>query len=208
MSLKNIAVLVSGRGSNLQAIIDAIDNGSIEGKISVVISSKHDAYAIERCKVSEIDVQVISKKDHEDISVRTDMIIRELDKREIDFVVLAGYMEILEKKLIDIYENKIINIHPSLIPSFCGKGLYGMKVHNEVYKYSVKVTGATVHFVDEGADTGPVIMQRCIEIDEEDMPRDIAEKVLKIEHNLLPEVVGLMCKDKIVVDGRRVIILD
>lgn len=208
MSLKKIAVLVSGRGSNLQAIIDEIDNGSIRGQISLVIASKDAAYALERAKAKDIKTVVVSKKLYEDIEKRTNIILKELDDSGIDFVVLAGYMEILQKRLIDKYENKIINIHPSLIPSFCGKGLYGMKVHNEVYNYGVKITGATVHFVDEGADTGPVIMQDSIRISDTDKPEDIASKVLQIEHILLPKVIGLMCLDKIIVDGRRVIILD
>lgn len=208
MSLKRIAVMVSGRGSNLQSIIDEIDKGNINGEISLVISNKENAYGIERAINNNIKTLVASKDKYPTITERTNIILDNLEDENIDFVVLAGYMEILEKKFIDRYKNKIINIHPSLIPSFCGKGLYGMRVHNEVYRYGVKVTGATVHFVDEGADTGPVIMQDVVVVEEFDMPKNIAEKVLKVEHRLLPEVVRLMCEDKIMVDDRRVMILD
>lgn len=208
MSLKRIAVMVSGRGSNLQSIIDEIDKGNINGEISLVISNKENAYGIERAINNNIKTLVASKDKYPTITERTNIILDNLEDENIDFVVLAGYMEILEKKFIDRYKNKIINIHPSLIPSFCGKGLYGMRVHNEVYRYGVKVTGATVHFVDEGADTGPVIMQDIVVVEEFDMPKNIAEKVLKVEHRLLPEVVRLMCEDKIMVDDRRVMILD
>lgn len=208
MSLKRIAVMVSGRGSNLQSIIDEIDKGNINGEISLVISNKENAYGIERAINNNIKTLVASKDKYPTITERTNIILDNLEDENIDFVVLAGYMEILEKKFIDRYKNKIINIHPSLIPSFCGKGLYGMRVHNEVYRYGVKVTGATVHFVDEGADTGPVIMQEVVVVEEFDMPKNIAEKVLKVEHRLLPEVVRLMCEDKIMVDDRRVMILD
>lgn len=208
MSIKKIAVMVSGRGSNLQAIIDKIDEGCINGNIGLVISNKKDAYGLERAREKGIDTVVVSKTLYPSLDERTNVIIDALTSRDIDFIVLAGYMEILDKKLIDKYENRIINIHPSLIPSFCGKGLYGMRVHNAVYKYGVKLTGATVHFVDEGADTGPVIMQESVEIEDLDMPEDIGKKVLAIEHKLLPEIVRLMCDEKIVIDNRRVMILD
>lgn len=204
MPLKKIAVLVSGRGSNLQTIIDNIENGSINGKIEVVISSKKDAYALERASKHNIEGIYIGKGNFPDIYKRNNKIIEELQERRIDLIVLAGYMSILSEKLVKLYKNKIINIHPSLIPSFCGKGFYGSRVHEAVIEYGVKLTGATVHFVDEGTDTGPVILQKAVEVDFNDTIETLSKKVLKIEHELLPLGVKLFCENRLHVEGRKV----
>ncbi|SHK20254.1 phosphoribosylglycinamide formyltransferase [Paramaledivibacter caminithermalis] len=204
MSVKKIAVLVSGRGSNLQTIIDNIENGSINGKIEVVISSKRNAYALKRAANHDIEGIYIGKENYPDVDSRNDKLIEVLKKREIDLIVLAGYMSILNKRFVEIFKNKIINIHPSLIPSFCGKGYYGSRVHKAVLDYGVKLTGATVHFVDEGTDTGPVILQKTVEVDFNDTVETLSKKVLKIEHELLPLGVKLFCEDRLHVEGRKV----
>ncbi len=208
MQIKRIAVLVSGRGSNLQTIIDNIENGSINGRIEVVISSKQDAYALERAEKYNIDGVYIGKSNLPDIDERNDKIIQILHEKEIDLIVLAGYMNILNEKIVRLYRNRIINIHPSLIPSFCGRGFYGERVHKAVLDYGVKLTGATVHFVDEGADTGPVIFQKTVEVDFDDTVETLAKKVLKVEHELLPLGVKFFCEDRLKVYGRRVKIED
>lgn len=204
MPLKRIAVLVSGRGSNLQTIIDNIEDGSINGKIDVVISSKKDAYALERAEKHDIEGIYIGKGNYSDLDERNDRLIEVLEEREIDLIVLAGYMSILNERLVKLFKNRIINIHPSLIPSFCGKGYYGSRVHKAVLDYGVKLTGATAHFVDEGTDTGPVILQKAVEVDFDDTVESLSDKVLKVEHELLPLAVKLFCEDKLHVEGRRV----
>ncbi len=204
MSQVKIAVLVSGSGSNLQALIDKINSGYIKGKIEIVISSKEDVYALERAKNNGIEALYIGKENYPEREERTNRIIQVLEEKNIELIVLAGYLNILEKSLVDKYKNKIINIHPSLIPSFCGKGYYGRKVHSAVLDYGVKLTGATVHFVDEGADTGPVILQKVVAVDFDDTVDTLSQKVLKIEHELLPEAVKLFCEGRLEVVGRRV----
>lgn len=204
MQIKRIAVLVSGRGSNLQTIIDNIENGNINGRIELVISSKQDVYALERAEKHNIDGVYIGKGNFPDIDERNDKIIELLAEKEIDLIVLAGYMNILDEKIVQIYRNRIINIHPSLIPSFCGRGFYGERVHKAVIDYGVKLTGATVHFVDEGADTGPVIFQKAVEVDFDDTVETLAKKVLKVEHELLPLGVKYFCENRLKVHGRRV----
>lgn len=199
-----IAVLVSGGGTNLQSIIDSINLGNINGKIEVVISNKIDAYGLERARLNNIDAVYVNAKDYEDIEAFNDKIINELTKRNIDLVVLAGYLKILSQKFISTFRNKIINVHPSLIPSFCGKGFYGIKVHEEAIKYGVKVSGATVHFVDENADTGPIILQDVVFIDDNDTAESLQKKVLQIEHIILPKAVKLYCEGKIQITDRKV----
>lgn len=203
MSQRKIAVLISGRGSNLQALIDSIEENQINGKIDIVISNK-DAYGLIRAQNHGIETMIIGKKQYPDREIRNKILYETLVEREIDLIVLAGYMSILDKKIIDRFRNSIINIHPSLIPSFCGIGYYGERVHRAVVDYGVKITGATVHFVDEGADTGPVILQKSVGVDFEDTPETIAKKVLKIEHELLPLAVKLFCEGRLEVEGRRV----
>ena len=196
LASKNIAVLISGGGTNLQAIIDNTKNNYINGNIKIVISNREDAYGLTRAKNAGIKAVVI-KNDEKLIST--------LSENKIDLIVLAGYLKILSEKITKIYENKIINIHPSLIPAFCGRGYYGLKVHEAVIKKGVKYTGATTHFVNEGADEGPIIMQRITEVGEE-TPEELQAKVLKIEHEILPLSVKYFCEDKLkVVNGKVVI---
>lgn len=195
----NIAVLVSGGGTNLQAIIDKIENKTItNASISVVISNKKDAYALERAKKHGIKGMCISPKDFQDRAQFNEALLQALDDNKIDLVVLAGYLVIVPENVIQKYRNKIINIHPSLIPSFCGDGFYGLKVHEAVLARGNKVTGATVHFVDEGTDTGPIILQKAVEIQEGDTPEILQKRVMEeAEWNILPEAIDLIANDKI-----------
>ncbi|MGD9568904.1 MAG: phosphoribosylglycinamide formyltransferase [Sedimentibacter sp.] len=199
-----IGVLISGSGTNLQSLIDNIENGFIKGEISVVISNKENAYGLERARKHNIDAVFINQRYYESFEKFNDAIMMELEKHQVDIVVLAGYLKILSHKFIKNYKNKIINIHPSLIPAFCGKGYYGIKVHEAAINYGVKISGATVHFVDEGADTGPIILQETIAVDFEDTAESLQQKILKIEHRLLPFAVKLLCEDKLEVVGRKV----
>ena len=195
--MKNIAVLVSGGGTNLQSIIDAVEAGRINGQIKLVISNKEGAYGLERAK--NHNIRAVSEKDEQ-------AIIDIMKESQIDLVVLAGFLKILSPNFTKAFENRIINIHPSLIPSFCGKGYYGLRVHEAAVEYGVKVSGATVHFVDENADTGPIIRQETVEVLPEDSPQDLQQRVLKIEHRILSQVVADYCDDKIRVVGRKVFI--
>ena len=195
--MKNIAVLVSGGGTNLQSIIDAVEAGKIKGQINLVISNKEGAYGLERAK--NHNIRAVFEKDEQ-------AIIDIMKENQIDLVVLAGFLKILSPNFTKAFENRIINIHPSLIPSFCGKGYYGLRVHEAAVEYGVKVSGATVHFVDENADTGPIIRQETVEVLPEDSPQDLQQRVLKIEHRILSQVVADYCDDKIRVVGRKVFI--
>ena len=195
--MKNIAVLVSGGGTNLQSIIDAVEAGRINGQIKLVISNKEGAYGLERAK--KHNIRAVFEKDEQ-------AIIDIMKENKIDLVVLAGFLKILSPNFTKAFENRIINIHPSLIPSFCGKGYYGLRVHEAAVEYGVKVSGATVHFVDENADTGPIIRQETVEVLPEDSPQDLQQRVLKIEHRILSQVVADYCDDKIRVVGRKVFI--
>lgn len=195
--MKNIAVLVSGGGTNLQSIIDAVEAGRINGQIKLVISNKEGAYGLERAK--NHNIRAVFEKDEQSI-------IDIMKESQIDLVVLAGFLKILSPNFTKAFENRIINIHPSLIPSFCGKGYYGLRVHEAAVEYGVKVSGATVHFVDENADTGPIIRQETVEVLPEDSPQDLQQRVLKIEHKILSQVVADYCDDKIRVVGRKVFI--
>ncbi|HSQ87453.1 phosphoribosylglycinamide formyltransferase [Romboutsia sp.] len=193
----NIGVLVSGGGTNLQAIIDGTKFGKIKGEVKVVISNKENAYALERARHNNIEA-VYETNENE--------IIRVLKENNVNLVVLAGYLKIVSPKFVNEFRNKIINIHPSLIPSFCGEGYYGEKVHQGVIDYGVKVTGATVHFVDEGADTGPIIMQEVVMVSQEDDAKSVARKVLEVEHRILNNSIKLFCENKLSIQGRRVFI--
>jgi len=195
--MKKIAVLISGSGSNLQAIIDNTSNGFIQGKVSVVISNKKDAYGLERAKNHHIPNYFISFKEAGTAEKYDAQILQLLEKYEIDCVVLAGYLRILTPKFIAQYENRIINIHPSLLPSFGGHGFYGEKVHEAVLEYGAKVSGATVHFVDNGTDTGPIILQDTVYVANEDTPKTLQQRILRIEHQLLPLAVKMYCENKI-----------
>ena len=193
----NIGVLVSGGGTNLQAIIDETLAGNINGKVKVVISNKENAYGLERARQNNIEA--VFETDEEKI-------IKVLREHNIDLVVLAGYLKIISPKFVNEFRNKMINIHPSLIPSFCGKGYYGQKVHQGVIDHGAKVTGATVHFVDEGADTGPIIMQEAVVVKDDDHVSSLAKRVLEIEHRILKKSISLFCENKLSIQGRRVFI--
>ncbi|MCR4924682.1 MAG: phosphoribosylglycinamide formyltransferase [Clostridiales bacterium] len=201
----NIAVLVSGGGTNLQALIDSERNGEIKnGKIVRVISSKADAYAIERAKKVGIPAVVVERKKYENSQQYDEAILSALEESKADLVVLAGFMSILGASVIRKYENKIINIHPALIPSFCGKGFYGLKVHEAALEKGVKVTGATVHFVNEIADDGAIILQECIKVNDDDTPQTLQRRVMEnIEWKILPKAVSLFCEGKIEVVGSK-----
>ena len=193
----NIGVLISGGGTNLQAIIDETKSGGINGTVKLVISNKENAYGLERARLSKI--KAVYETDE-------DKIIELLKENNIDLIVLAGYLKIITPKFVDEFRNKIINIHPSLIPSFCGKGYYGEKVHQGVIDYGAKVTGATVHFVDEGADTGAIIMQETVNVEQDDDAKSLAKRVLEVEHRILKESIRLFCENKLRSQGRRVFI--
>lgn len=206
---KNIAVLVSGGGTNLQALIDAEKSGIIKsGKIRLVISNKDGAFALERAKKAEIDTYTVLKKNFSSHSEFESEIIRILDENEIDLIVLAGFMSILSENFTTHYKNKILNVHPSLIPSFCGEGFYGLHVHEAALKKGVKVTGATVHIVNEIPDGGPIVMQRAVYIEENDTPEVLQKRVMEqAEWKILPESVELMCSDKIKIENGRTYIV-
>ena len=193
----NIGVLISGGGTNLQAIIDETKSGGINGTVKLVISNKENAYGLERARLSKI--KAVYETDE-------DKIIELLKENNIDLIVLAAYLKIITPKFVDEFRNKIINIHPSLIPSFCGKGYYGEKVHQGVIDYGAKVTGATVHFVDEGADTGAIIMQETVNVEQDDDAKSLAKRVLEVEHRILKESIRLFCENKLSIQGRRVFI--
>ena len=203
--MKKFCVFVSGGGTNLQALIDAVEDGRIEAEICGVIASKEHIGAIERAEKHGIPSCVVRRKDYEDEPAYTGAMLKALDGFAPDFIVLAGFLSILSRDVIQRYPNRIMNVHPSLIPSFCGKGYYGLKVHQAALDYGVKVTGATVHFVDDGTDTGPVIYQKSVEI----LPEDTAETLQRrgmeqAEHILLPLAVQKMAQGKIHVEGRHV----
>lgn len=184
----NIAVLVSGGGTNLQALIDAEKSGIIKsGSIKLVVSNNASAYALERAKNAGIDTAVVLKKELGSQDAFEDELIRVLDDAETDIIVLAGFMSILSAKFTKYYENRIINVHPSLIPSFCGKGFYGLKVHEAALEYGVKVSGATVHFVNEIPDGGKIIMQKAVEIKDGDTPEVLQKRIMEeAEWKILP----------------------
>lgn len=194
-----IGVLISGGGTNLQAVIDNCENKTINGKVEVVISNKSEAFGLQRAKNHNIKAVFENKEDK---------IIEILKENKVELVVLAGYLKIISPKLVNEYKNRIINIHPSLIPAFCGKGYYGEKVHQGVIDYGAKVTGATVHFVDEGADTGPIIMQKTVEVKQDDDAKKLAARVLDVEHEILTKSIAMFCENKLTVQGRRVYIND
>ena len=200
-----IAVCVSGGGTNLQAILDAIDNGTItNAEVKVVISNNKSAYALERAKNHGIENLCISPKDYPSREAFNETCLEKLDSYEVDLVVLAGFLVVIPPKMIETYRNRIINIHPSLIPSFCGTGYYGLKVHEGVLSRGVKVTGATVHFVDEGTDTGPIILQKAVEVEQDDTPEILQRRVMEqAEWIIMPKAIDLIANGRVsVVDGR------
>lgn len=194
-----VTVLVSGGGTNLQAVIDAIEEGRISNaRIDVVISNNKKAYALERARKHGIQAVGLSPKDFENRDLFNEALYQELAGREIDLVVLAGCLVVIPDKIIREFENRIINIHPSLIPSFCGKGCYGLKVHEQALQRGVKISGATVHFVDEGTDTGPIIMQKAVEVRDDDTPEVLQRRIMEqAEWVILPEVINLIAEGSV-----------
>lgn len=203
-----IAVLVSGGGTNLQAIIDSIADGRItDTKIEAVISNNPRAYALERAKKAGIEALCISPKSFESRADFNAALLEAVNERQVDLIVLAGFMVVVPEAMIRAYRNRIINIHPSLIPSFCGTGYYGLHVHEAALKRGVKISGATVHFVDEGTDTGPIIMQKAVEVLSDDTPEVLQRRIMEqAEWQIMPQVINLIAHDKVhVVDGKVVI---
>ena len=203
-----IAVLVSGGGTNLQALLDAQKRGELPGgEIALVVSSKPGVYALERAEKAGVEALTVARKDYPDAGSFCAALLDTLKARAINLVVLAGFLSILTPEFVGAYENRIINVHPALIPSFCGKGAYGLHVHEMALEYGVKVTGATVHFVTEGADEGPIILQKAVDILPGDTPETLQRRVMEeAEWVLLPRAVALFCQGKLAVEGRRVII--
>ncbi|MGN1174151.1 MAG: phosphoribosylglycinamide formyltransferase [Roseburia sp.] len=203
-----VAVCVSGGGTNLQAIIDAIDNKTITNtEISVVISNNPGAYALERAKKHGIEAVCISPKEYADREAFNQAFLEKLDSYQVDLVVLAGFLVVIPEIMVEKYKNRIINIHPSLIPSFCGTGYYGLKVHEGVLKRGVKVTGATVHFVDEGTDTGPIILQKAVLVKQDDTPEILQRRVMEeAEWKIMPKAIDLIANGKVKVVDHKVVI--
>lgn len=204
MSGIKIAVLISGGGTNLQALIDKVEAGGIDGEISLVISNKKDAYGLVRAREHGIKSMVLERNSYESRERRDEALLEILEENETHLIVLAGYLAIVPDIIIEKFRNKIMNIHPSLIPSFCGNGFYGEKVHEAVLGRGVKVTGATVHFVNEVTDGGPIILQETVAVDFDDDVKSLQQKVLKIEHKLLPLAVKLFAEGRLKVIGNRV----
>ncbi len=207
--MKNIVVLVSGGGTNLQALIDAKKSGIIKnGKITCVISSNPEAYALERAKNNNISTDVIRRKDFSDFDEYDKSLTELLKSKNADLIVLAGFMTILGKRVINEFKNRIINIHPALIPSFCGEGYYGLKVHEKALEKGVKLTGATAHFVTEICDGGPIILQKAVEVKNGDTPEILQKRVMEeAEWKILPKAVSLFCEDKIKVVNNKTEVL-
>lgn len=193
-----VVVMVSGGGTNLQAIIDAVKTGDITNtELVAVISNNYDVYALERAKKSGIEGVVVSPKDYSDRAKFNEALLDKVDSYNPDLIVLAGFLVVIPEAMIDKYENKIINIHPSLIPSFCGTGYYGLKVHEAALERGVKLTGATVHYVDKGTDTGPIIMQKAVEVKEGDTPEILQRRVMEeAEWKLLPAAINKIANSK------------
>ena len=205
--MKRIAVLVSGGGTNLQALIDAQARGELGGEIAAVISSKAGAYALERAAKAGIPGYVLPRKEFDSNQAMTIALVDMLKDMNIDLVVLAGCMIIFTQELVDAYPNAIMNVHPALIPSFCGEGFYGLHVHERALAYGVKLSGATVHFVSAECDGGPIIAQKAVEVRVDDTPETLQKRIMeKAEWKLLPEAVRLFCEDRLAVEGRTVIV--
>lgn len=207
--MKKIAVLVSGGGTNLQALIDAQGRGEIvNGEITAVISSAPGVYALERAAKAGIPGYVLDRKSYPSSQAMTTALVDRLKELSIDVVVMAGFMTIVTKELFEVYENAIINVHPALIPSFAGPGCYGLHVHEKALAYGVKVSGATVHFVTEECDAGPIILQRTVDVLPDDTPETLQLRIMEqCEWKLLPQAVSLFCQDRLRVEGRTVRIL-
>ena len=207
---KRIAVLVSGGGTNLQALIDAQSRGEIiNGLLAAVISSNPKAYALERAEKAGIPHFVVSRKDYPSNQAMTQALVDKLRELNIDLVVLAGFMVILTQEMVQAYPNAILNVHPALIPSFAGPGCYGLHVHEKALEYGVKLSGATVHFVSEECDGGPIVSQKAVEVLPDDTPEVLQRRIMEqCEWKLLPQAVSLFCQDRLRVEGRTVRVLD
>lgn len=208
MSKKNIVVLVSGGGTNLQALIDAQKRGELgNGEITCVISSKEGAYALTRATENNIKTRTLIRKDYVDIASYSKAMRDALVEEKADLIVYAGFMTILDENVCDAFPNRMINVHPALIPSFCGKGFYGLHVHEEALKKGVKVSGATVHFVTAECDAGPIILQKAVDVLENDTPEILQKRIMEnAEWKILPQAVKLFCDDKITVENGKTII--
>lgn len=193
--MKNIAVFASGSGSDMQSVIDAVENGKIDGRVVAVVTNKEGIYALERAKKHNIESRVFTLADYKDNVSRDKAISDYLKDKNIDLIVLAGYIAIVTPVLVDEYAGRIINIHPSLIPKHCGVGMYGLNVHKSVLASGDKESGCTVHYVDHGADTGKIIEQRRVPVLEGDSPESLQARILEVEHVLLPEVVARLCRE-------------
>lgn len=205
--MKKIAVFASGSGSDFQSVIDANERKPF-CEISLLIASKEGIYAIERAKKHGIDYLVKNRKDYPSVEEMYEGIIEELRARGVDYIVLAGFLGMIPENFVRAFPDAIINIHPSLIPSFCGKGFYGLNVHRAALEYGVKISGLTVHFVDEHYDSGAIILQRAVEVKEDDTPETLQARILEEEHKALPEAVKLLAMGKIRKEGRKVTILE
>lgn len=206
--MMNVAVFISGGGTNLQAIINAVKENKINGKIKLVFSNRKNAYGLIRAQNESIDTFYLNRKKFFSSEEYDERILKELERKNIDLIVLAGYLNILSSKLVSKYSNRIINIHPSLIPSFCGDGFYGENVHKAVIKSGVKFTGATTHFVDENVDTGAIILQDVVPVLINDDFETVAKRVLEIEHEILVKTVKAFCDNKIVFKDNRAFIVE
>lgn len=205
MEVKKLAVFVSGGGSNMQAIQDAIEAGTLPARIVLVVSSSAKAFALERAAGYHIPAVVINKTTHPDPAAREKAILEKLAEAKADFCVLAGYLSIIGIGIINAYPNKIVNIHPALIPAFCGDGFYGLKVHEAALARGVKITGATVHFVNEITDGGPIIAQKAVAVEEGDTPETLQRRVMEqAEWQILPQALQLLCEGKLQVIGNKV----
>lgn len=204
-----IAVLVSGGGTNLQALIDAQHRGEIvNGEITAVIASKPGVYALERAEKAGIPGYVVARKDYASSQEMTVALVEKLRALEIDLVVLAGFMTIITEEMVEAYPNAILNVHPALIPSFCGNGYYGLHVHEKALEYGVKVSGATVHFVSEECDGGPIVLQKAVAVEDDDTPETLQRRIMEqAEWVILPQAVSLFCQGRLQVEGRKVRIL-
>ena len=204
--IKKIAVLVSGGGTNLQALIDAQARGELGcGRITLVIASKPDVYALERAKKHEIASQVLARKEYESIAAYSKALTDVLVAAEVDLVVLAGFLTIIDEQVYNAFPNRILNVHPALIPSFCGKGFYGLHVHEAALEKGVKVSGATVHIVTPECDAGPIVLQKAVEVKDDDTPEALQKRIMEeAEWKILPTAVRLFCEDRITVKDNRV----
>jgi len=205
---KNLAVFASGRGSNFQAISEKISSGLIPAKVKLCITNNPAAGVIELARQLKIAVKIINPKDFPDTDSFNDAILKELQDWNIDFIILAGYLKLIGRQIVERYANRIINIHPALLPAFGGKGMYGHHVHQAVFDSGAKISGVTVHLVNTEYDAGPIVLQRCVDISELKSPEEIAARVLKIEHEIFPEAVKYLVEGRLVLKGKRVDVIE